>query len=80
MQTYVAESGRRLENLALWELVAAVQAMPDVGEWVLEWEALGKVGLTADGVRQRFRQFIADARKQAGLEDDLPQRHEDTKK
>ena len=66
LAAYEAETGRRVENLGLWELAASVRAMPDAAGWIPEWEALGARGLEVEPVRQRLRQFIAKARQQTG--------------
>lgn len=55
---YEARRGRRVANLALWELAAAVRAFPDPAGWWHEWQALGATGSTEDEVRGRLRAFI----------------------
>ncbi|WP_245872824.1 hypothetical protein [Deinococcus planocerae] len=59
--TYEAITGRRVENLGLWELAAAVRSMPDPASGLPEWRALGTVEAEGDVVGQRLRRFIAEA-------------------
>ncbi len=53
LHEYEAAAGRTVENLALWELAAAVRPMHDP-----EWEA---------ECRDELLDFIADARARAGI-------------
>jgi hypothetical protein len=58
LQAYEAETGRRTENLAFWELAAAIRPMVDPAEWCL-----------ADSTSPdaaRLQRFIANAQSRAG--------------
>ncbi|MCI0437995.1 MAG: phosphotransferase [Chloroflexi bacterium] len=61
LRVYEAEMGRRVENLAFWELAAAVRAMPDPGKGVRELRALGVKTCTATSLRHNLRRFVASA-------------------
>jgi hypothetical protein len=54
LSVYEAEMGRRVANLALWELAAAARPMFHAEGWITESPA-----------KERFRQFIEDARRRA---------------
>ena len=53
LRTYEAESGRKTENLAFWELAAAVRPMVDPADWEVDREPKGG----------RFLQFMQAARQ-----------------
>jgi aminoglycoside phosphotransferase (APT) family kinase protein len=61
LAAYERIAGRRLENLALWELAASARAMPDPGDGMAELRQLGYDGATEDHVRRNLRDFIASA-------------------
>jgi aminoglycoside phosphotransferase (APT) family kinase protein len=67
LAAYEAETGARVENLGLWELAAAVRAMPDPERWVPQWRSFGDTTTTDESVRQDLAIFIAGARTRAGL-------------
>jgi aminoglycoside phosphotransferase (APT) family kinase protein len=55
LSAYEVEAGRRLENLGLWELAAAVRPMVDVESWEM----------TASPQREVLSAFIAAAMERA---------------
>ena len=55
LRVYEAEIGQRVLNLGFWELAAAARPMTDIAAWITE-----------PSKGQRFRQFIADAKRKAG--------------
>jgi aminoglycoside phosphotransferase (APT) family kinase protein len=67
LETYQAETGKPVENLAFWELAASVRSMPDPAGWIPEWVALGHPGFDDTTVRKRLRGFIARARQNIGV-------------
>jgi aminoglycoside phosphotransferase (APT) family kinase protein len=56
LRAYEEETGQRVENLGFWELAAAARPMFAPEGWITE-----------ASVKQRFREFIAKARKSAGV-------------
>jgi aminoglycoside phosphotransferase (APT) family kinase protein len=66
LEVYEAETGRRVENLAFWELAASVRSMPDPAGWIPEWASFGKIDFTDQIVRERLRRFIQAARHNLG--------------
>jgi aminoglycoside phosphotransferase (APT) family kinase protein len=67
LQSYEAETGKRVENLAFWELAASVRSMPDPAGWIPEWAAFSNIDQSDNAVRQRLRDFISVARRQLGV-------------
>jgi aminoglycoside phosphotransferase (APT) family kinase protein len=55
LSVYEAEMGRQVVNLGFWELVAAARPMTDIAGWITE-----------PSKGERFRQFIADAKRRVG--------------
>jgi aminoglycoside phosphotransferase (APT) family kinase protein len=55
LHVYEAEMGRQVANLGFWELAAAARPMFSPGGWIAESPA-----------RERFRQFVAQARRRVG--------------
>ena len=55
LNVYEAEMGRRVANLELWELATAARPMFSLQSW----------GIGASPKKERFSQFIADARKRS---------------
>lgn len=66
LETYETETGKRVENLAFWELAASVRSMPDPARGIPEWAAFSERDLSDAAVRQRLRDFISTARRQLG--------------
>ncbi len=66
LESYEAETGKRVENLALWELAASVRSMPDPAGWIPEWASFGNIDFADTIVRERLRQFIQQARHKLG--------------
>jgi aminoglycoside phosphotransferase (APT) family kinase protein len=58
--TYRHASGRSLENLHYWNLLALCRPMPDIGIWVPSWNAMG-VDITVDEARTRHDLLIDEA-------------------
>lgn len=67
LAAYEAETGARVQDLGLWELAAAVRAMPDPERWVPQWRSFGDMTTTDESVRQDLAIFIARACTRAGL-------------
>jgi aminoglycoside phosphotransferase (APT) family kinase protein len=59
LETYEAQTGRPVANMALWDLAAATRAMPDPAR--LSYGALGTLHCTPPEMRMALRRFIADA-------------------
>lgn len=55
LKAYEAEMGQQAANLGFWELAAAARPMTDIAGWITE-----------PSKGERFRQFIANARRRAG--------------
>jgi aminoglycoside phosphotransferase (APT) family kinase protein len=66
LESYEAETGGRVENLAFWELAASVRSMPDPAVGIPEWAVRSDVDLSDDAVRRRLRDFISSARHELG--------------
>ena len=60
VEVYRQHSGRSLENLRYWELLALCRPMPDIAIWVPGWQAMG-IEISADEARQRHAALIAAA-------------------
>ncbi|MGH8942955.1 MAG: phosphotransferase family protein [Acidimicrobiia bacterium] len=60
VEGYREHSGRALENLRYWELLALSRPMPDIEMWVPAWQAMG-VEISADEARQRHAALITAA-------------------
>ena len=65
LKVYEEEAGHQVENLGFWELAAAVRAMPDPARLIPQYSALGVPPCAPEVIRERLRQFIADARHHA---------------
>lgn len=65
LEVYEAEAGQRVENLAFWELAAAARPMPDPARLIPQLTSLGMPPCAPQVIRERLRQFIAAARRQA---------------
>ena len=65
LRSYEAATDRRVENLELWELVAAARIMPDPAGWLSYYRGIGDTWSTPDTVRRNFRRFVADAQRRA---------------
>ena len=60
VDVYREHSGRTLENLRYWELLALCRPMPDIAMWVPGWQAMGK-DISADDARRRHTALIRAA-------------------
>ncbi len=60
VEVYRRHSGRTLENLRYWELLALCRPMPDIAIWVPGWHAMG-VEIIVDEARRRHTALIAAA-------------------
>jgi aminoglycoside phosphotransferase (APT) family kinase protein len=60
VDVYSYESGRGLENLDYWNLMALCRPMPDVALWVPGWKAMG-VGISTEKARARHDRLIGEA-------------------
>jgi aminoglycoside phosphotransferase (APT) family kinase protein len=58
--TYRETSGRALQNLDYWNLLALCRPMPDIAVWVPGWNAMG-VDITVDEARARHTRLIEAA-------------------
>ena len=65
LRFYEAATGRRVEKLELWELVAAAGVLPNPARWLLFWRAVGYTWSTPDTVRSNLRRSVADALRRA---------------
>lgn len=63
LETYEAQTGCPVENLALWDLAASTRAMPDPSR--LSFSALGTLHCSEGSMRQALKHFIADALRRA---------------
>ncbi|HJQ91460.1 MAG TPA: phosphotransferase [Acidimicrobiia bacterium] len=60
IEVYRQNSGRSVENLPYWELLALCRPMPDIAIWVPGWQAMG-VEITVDEARRRHTALITAA-------------------
>ena len=60
VEVYREHSGRRLENLRYWELLALCRPMPDIAMWVPGWQAMG-LEISAGEARRRHVALITAA-------------------
>ena len=67
LKSYEAATDRCVENLELWELVAAAGVMPDPARWLSFWRALGDTWSTPDTMRGNLRRFVADAQRRVKI-------------
>lgn len=59
VETYRQASGRILENLDYWNLMAVCRPLPDVANWVPGWNAMD-VGISVAEARARHNRLIED--------------------
>jgi aminoglycoside phosphotransferase (APT) family kinase protein len=69
LEAYEAFTDKPVENLELWELVAAAGVMPDPAIWLPFWQELGNDWSTPDTVRSNLRRFVADALRKSAHSD-----------
>jgi aminoglycoside phosphotransferase (APT) family kinase protein len=67
LEAYVQASGRYVANLAFWEMAAAARFLPDPEGLISEWQTLQAGSYSATAVRQNFSDFIASAKRRAGV-------------
>ena len=60
VEVYRDHSGRSLDNLHYWELLALCRPMPDIEMWVPGWQAMG-YQISADEARRRHSTLITAA-------------------
>jgi aminoglycoside phosphotransferase (APT) family kinase protein len=60
VEVYRDLSGRRLPNLAYWDLMAVGRPLPDIAIWVPGWQAMG-LNIDADEARDRHTSLIEAA-------------------
>jgi thiamine kinase-like enzyme len=60
VEVYRERSGRALQNLRYWELLALCRPMPDIAMWVPGWQAMG-YEITAEEARLRHTALITAA-------------------
>jgi aminoglycoside phosphotransferase (APT) family kinase protein len=58
VHVYRELSGRTLDNLHYWELLALCRPMPDIAIWVPGWHAMG-IEISVDEARRRHAALIA---------------------
>jgi aminoglycoside phosphotransferase (APT) family kinase protein len=58
---YETQTGRPLEHLAWWDLVAACRLQPDLDTWTKSANYIGPAGLTVGEVKQRFDDHVSRA-------------------
>jgi aminoglycoside phosphotransferase (APT) family kinase protein len=68
---YEAAAGRRVENLAIWDLYGALRPLPDPAEWLPGYDDLrrGRAGLTPRLVRSRLRRWMREATSRAFIKE-----------
>lgn len=66
IHTYRRVSGRTLENLGYWKLLALCRPMPDIAIWVPGWKAMG-VDMSVGAARDRHDRLIREALASTGL-------------
>jgi hypothetical protein len=67
LMSYEAATGRHVENLELWELVAVAGVMPDPARWLSYWQEVGDTWSTPESMRRNLSRFITDALRRAVL-------------
>jgi aminoglycoside phosphotransferase (APT) family kinase protein len=61
LSEYERATGAPVEDLAFWDLLGCVSALPDPVEWLPSWLEWGRTDLTPALLRRRFRRFVEDA-------------------
>ncbi len=59
LEIYEQEAGAALEDLGVYELLAALRAAPDPAIWLAGWNDLGDLGHSPDEVRENYRRKVA---------------------
>lgn len=67
LKSYEAATGSHVENLELWELVAAAGLLPDPARWLSYWQEIGDTWSTPESTRSNLRRFVTDALHRAKL-------------
>jgi aminoglycoside phosphotransferase (APT) family kinase protein len=67
LMSYEAATGRHVENLELWELVAVAGVMPDPARWLSYWQEVGDTWSTPESMRRNLSRFMTDALRRAAL-------------
>ena len=60
-ERYVARTGVDLDQLALWDLVAARRPAGEVSVWATDWAGYGQPSMTGQHMREVLEWFVADA-------------------
>lgn len=63
---YERRSGRVVQHLAFWELVAASHFLPDPPHVIDGYHDLGRTDITPDVMNERFREFVRSALNRLG--------------
>ena len=58
IETYEQVSGRPVQDLLFWKIMAAATAMPDPGPWAQGYADLGFDGMTADEIRRTHSNYV----------------------
>ena len=56
-----AQPGVDLTDLPYWDLYAALRPVTNISDWAGGWAELGRPDITADALRSRHREFVAQA-------------------
>lgn len=65
VKSYREETGESLPNLTHWEAVGLCRPMPDIGEWVDAWVAMGRE-IGKDQARTRYTDILEDFLERTG--------------
>lgn len=65
VKSYRDETGNALPNLSHWEAVGLCRPMPDIGDWVPAWMAMGR-DITVDKARARYTEVLEDFLERTG--------------
>jgi aminoglycoside phosphotransferase (APT) family kinase protein len=64
IKTYEEVSGKPVEDLLFWKMMAAAMPLPDVGPWAQGYEELGVRHMSADQIREAHSQHITNLLRQ----------------
>ncbi len=65
IKSYREVTGHSLQNLGHWESVGLCRPMPDIGEWVDSWIAMGR-DISKDRARARYTEVLEDFLERTG--------------
>jgi aminoglycoside phosphotransferase (APT) family kinase protein len=61
LEAYEQKTGARVANLAFWDLLAALRAMPNPERWLPGYHGLGRDDISAEDMRRGLDGFVRDA-------------------